>query len=196
MAAKLTFKYGTMGSSKTAQLLIFAFNLEEKGVNFACFKPVIDTRSGTNIIQSRIEFLRRGAFSFERETNIYAHVFKMIYELDSDNCWKYILIDEAQFLTSEQVDQLAQIVDDFKINVCCYGLRTDFQTLLFPGSKRLFEIADVLEEISTMCECGEKAIFNARFDTIGNLVLDGEQIVIGDDIYCSACRKCYNNFKK
>lgn len=105
------------------------------------------------------------------------------------------MVDEAQFLTKKQVDELAQIVDEYVINVICYGLRTDFSTNLFEGSKRLLEIADNIEEMKISCTCGNKAIVNARFDD-NNLILDGEQILIGgDDIYLPLCRKCYNKLK-
>lgn len=105
---------------------------------------------------------------------------------------KWVLVDEAQFLTKEQVDQLGAVVDKFGVNVMCYGLRTDFKTNLFEGSKRLFEIADTIEEIKSSCECDNKCIFNARVDKNGDVVVDGEQIEIGgDDRYVSMCRKCY-----
>lgn len=110
---------------------------------------------------------------------------------------KWVLVDEAQFLTKEQVDQLAALVDKFGISVMCYGLRTDFKTQLFEGSKRLFEIADTIEEIKSSCECDNKCIFNARIDKHGNVVVDGEQIEIGgDDRYISMCRKCYHEKTK
>ena len=110
---------------------------------------------------------------------------------------KWILVDEAQFLTAEQVDQLAALVDKFGISVMCYGLRTDFKTQLFEGSKRLFEIADTIEEIKSSCECDNKCIFNARIDKYGKVVVDGEQIEIGgDDRYTSMCRKCYHEKTK
>ena len=105
---------------------------------------------------------------------------------------KWVLVDEAQFLTKEQVDQLAALVDKFGISVMCYGLRTDFKTQLFEGSKRLFEIADTIEEIKSSCECDNKCIFNARIDSQKRIVTDGEQIEIGgDNRYTSVCRKCY-----
>ena len=105
---------------------------------------------------------------------------------------KWILIDECQFLTEKQVDELGAIADNFGINVLCYGLRTDFRTQLFPGSKRLFEIADSFEEIKSSCYCNSKTIFNARINKDGEIVTDGEQIEVGgDDRYVSLCRRCY-----
>ena len=108
---------------------------------------------------------------------------------------KWVLIDEAQFLTEEQVDQLSDVVDFLDVNVMCFGLRTDFQSHLFPGSKRLFEIADDLEEIKSSCECGEKkASINARFNEEGEIITEGSQVEIGgNDKYRAICRKCWKN---
>lgn len=106
----------------------------------------------------------------------------------------WFLIDEAQFLSAEQVDQLARIVDDYGSNVLCYGLRTDFQTKLFEGSRRLFEIADTIDEIKSTCTCGRKTIVNARIDASGDFVVEGDQLEIGgDDRYIAVCRKCWRN---
>jgi thymidine kinase len=106
----------------------------------------------------------------------------------------WFLIDEAQFLTAEQVDQLARIVDDYGSNVVCYGLRTDFKSNLFEGSRRLFEIADTIDEIKSTCTCGRKTIVNARIDQNGDFVEDGAQVEIGgDDKYIAVCRKCWRN---
>ena len=106
----------------------------------------------------------------------------------------WILIDEAQFLTTAQVDQLARVVDDYGSNVICYGLRTDFQTHLFEGSKRLFEIADSIDEIKSTCSCGRKTIVNARIDKDGNILTDGDQVEIGgNDKYVALCRNCWRN---
>ena len=107
---------------------------------------------------------------------------------------EWVLIDESQFLTAEQVDQLAQVVDEYGVNVMCYGLRTDFQTHLFEGSRRLFELADTIDEIKSTCTCGRKTIVNARIDRNGDVILDGEQVEIGgDDKYMAMCRRCYRN---
>ena len=106
----------------------------------------------------------------------------------------WMLVDEAQFLTPEQVDQLAKVVDDFGCNVMCFGLRTDFRTSLFPGSRRLFEIADSIEEVKSTCSCGRKTIVNARIDKDGNIITEGEQVEIGgNDRYMSLCRKCWSS---
>jgi len=105
---------------------------------------------------------------------------------------KWILVDEAQFLTSEQVEELGAIADTKNINVICYGLRTDFQSRLFDGSKRLFELADTIEEIKSSCSCGSKTIMNARINYDGNIIDEGDQIVVGgEDKYIALCRACY-----
>lgn len=106
----------------------------------------------------------------------------------------WILIDEAQFLSAEQVDQLAAVVDEYGINVVCYGLRTDFRTHLFEGSKRLLEIADTIDEIKSTCTCGRKTIVNARVNSLGEIITEGEVVEIGgNDRYIAVCRKCWRN---
>ncbi len=107
---------------------------------------------------------------------------------------EWFLIDEAQFLSEQQVDQLSRVVDDFGCNVICYGLRTDFQSHMFEGSRRLFEIADTIDEIKSTCNCGRKTIINARIDANGNFVQEGAQVEIGgNDRYVAVCRKCWRN---
>lgn len=190
--ADLKFFYGCMGSAKTLRLLTTAYNFEEKGIPFLVYKPKLDTRDGLNIIRSRAG-LERDCVSVDGNFNFLNEVTEITKEYQA----KFILIDEAQFLTTEQVDQLSLIVDNLNINVFCYGLRTDFKTNLFEGSRRLFEIANDLEEIPSMCECGKRTLVNARFDEFGNIIFDGEQVQIGgNESYKSICRKCYNNRKK
>lgn len=189
--ADLKFFYGCMGSAKTLRLLTTAYNFEEKGIPFLVYKPKLDTRDGLNIIRSRAG-LERDCVSVDGNFNFLNEVTEITKEYQA----KFILIDEAQFLTAEQVDQLSLIVDNLNINVFCYGLRTDFKTNLFEGSRRLFEIANDLEEIPSMCECGKRTLVNARFDEFGNIIFDGEQVQIGgDERYKSICRKCYNKKK-
>jgi len=189
--ADLKFFYGCMGSAKTLRLLTTAYNFEEKGIPFLVYKPKLDTRDGLNIIRSRAG-LERDCVSVDGNFNFLNEVTEITKEYQA----KFILIDEAQFLTAEQVDQLSLIVDNLNINVFCYGLRTDFKTNLFEGSRRLFEIANDLEEIPSMCECGKRTLVNARFDEFGNIIFDGEQVQIGgNESYKSICRKCYNNRK-
>ena len=188
---KLYFRYGTMGSAKTALLLTQAYNFEERGMRYVCLKPFIDNREGKNVIKSRIGIQRECQWIYT-DTNIY----ELAQELYENNMavFDWILIDEAQFLSEEQVDQLARIVDDFGTNVICYGLRTDFQSRLFEGSRRLFEIADSIDEIKSTCNCGRKTIVNARIDAKGDFVVEGAQVEIGgDDRYIAVCRKCWRN---
>lgn len=178
-----------MGSAKTALLLTTAYNFEERHMDYMCLKPVIDTREKANVIRSRIGIERECRWIYHN-TNIYQMACDL-YRQDG-RLVDWFLIDEAQFLTAQQVDQLSRIVDDFGSNVICYGLRTDFQTHLFEGSRRLFEIADTIDEIKSTCNCGHKTIVNARIDAAGNFVEEGAQVEIGgDDRYVAVCRKCW-----
>lgn len=188
---KLYFRYGTMGSAKTALLLTTAYNFEERGMKYVCMKPIIDTRDNKNVIKSRIGIERECRWIFH-DTDLY----QLAQELFEENMAviDWFLIDESQFLTAEQVDQLARIVDDYGSNVVCYGLRTDFKSNMFEGSRRLFEIADTIDEIKSTCTCGRKTIINARIDSNGDFVEDGAQVEIGgDDRYIAVCRKCWRN---
>ena len=188
---KLYFRYGTMGSAKTAMLLTTAYNFEERGMAYMCLKPVVDTREKKNVIRSRIGIERECKWIYP-ETDLYDMV-KVIFE-QTLNVPDWILVDEAQFLSEDQVDQLARIVDDYGCNVMCYGLRTDFKTRLFEGSRRLFEIADSIEEVKSTCNCGRKTIVNARIDGNGEIITEGEQVEIGgNDRYIAVCRKCWRN---
>ena len=188
---KLYFRYGTMGSAKTAMLLTQAYNFEERQMEYLCFKPVIDTREQRNVIRSRIGIERECRWIYP-DTDLYSelrHIFEQTLSLPS-----WLLVDEAQFLSAAQVEQLARVTDDFGCNVMCYGLRTDFKTHLFEGSRRLFEIADSIEEIKSTCSCGRKTIVNARIDSASNIITEGEQVEIGgNDKYMAVCRKCWSN---
>ncbi len=188
---KLYFRYGTMGSAKTALLLTQAYNFEERGLRYICLKPAIDTRETSNVIRSRIGIERECRWIMP-DTDIYALAQELFEEEMTVIDW--LLVDEAQFLSAEQVDQLARIVDDYGSNVICYGLRTDFKSHLFEGSRRLFEIADSIDEIKSTCNCGRKTIINARIDLHGDFVEEGAQVEIGgDDRYIAVCRKCWRN---
>lgn len=188
---KLYFRYGTMGSAKTALLLTTAYNFEERGIAYLCLKPATDTREARNVIRSRIGIERECKWIFH-DTNLYELLSHMNEEGGMLPGW--MLVDEAQFLTPAQVDQLARIVDDYGCNVICYGLRTDFQTHLFEGSRRLFEIADSIDEVKSTCTCGRKTIVNARIDSKGRIVTEGEQVEIGgNDKYVAVCRRCWSN---
>ncbi|MCM1110767.1 MAG: thymidine kinase [Clostridium sp.] len=188
---KLYFRYGTMGSAKTALLLTTAYNFEERSVSYLCFKPVIDTRDARNVIRSRIGIERECLWIYT-DTDLYTLCRDRFIREGAVTDW--LLVDEAQFLSAEQVDQLARLVDDFATNVICYGLRTDFKSRLFEGSRRLFEIADTIDEIKSTCNCGRKTIINARIDSNGDFVEDGAQVEIGgDDRYIAVCRSCWRN---
>lgn len=188
---KLYFRYGTMGSAKTAMLLTQAYNFEERGLKYLCMKPIIDNRENNNVIRSRIGIERECTWIYP-DTNVYVYL-KKLYEATS-TVKDWILVDEAQFLSADQIDQLAQIVDDFGTNVVCYGLRTDFQSHLFEGSKRLLELADTIDEVKSTCACGRKTSINVRIDSQGNIVTDGNQVEIGgDDRYIAMCRSCWRN---
>ena len=183
--AKLYFKYGAMGSSKTANALITRFNYQERDMKVWLIKPSIDNRDGADIIRSRIG-LEAIADVITPDTDILS-----LFEKDHRSS-DVIITDECQFFTPEQIDQLRKIVDVYDIPVMCFGLRTDFLTNLFPGSRRLFEVADSITEIKTICSCGSKATVNARIDGDGNVVTTGSQILIGgNDSYIALCHKCW-----
>lgn len=190
--AKLRYVFGTMEAAKSALLLIEAHNFEKRGVGFLCMKPSVDNRESIDKISSRIG-MERDCFTIYEEYDIYNIIKNIISDKKVEEPkLEWILVDESQFLTSEHIEQLRAIVDDFDIDVLCYGLRTDFQTYLFEGSKRLFELADDIEELKISCSCGRKAIFNARFNENNELVINGEQILIGgEDKYRPLCSKCY-----
>ena len=183
--AKLYFKYGAMGSSKTAQALITKYNYEENDLKVWLIKPSADTRDGAAILRSRIG-LEAQVEVIPPEVDIYARFLGGKARLSD-----VIIVDECQFLTEKQIDQLRNIVNEHNIPVLCFGLRTDFQTRLFPGSRRLMELADCIEEIKTMCDCGAKATVNARIND-GYIVTEGAQVVLGgNDSYIAMCHKCY-----
>lgn len=183
-----------MGSAKTALLLTTAYNFEERGLHYLCMKPVIDTRDRRNVIRSRIGIERECRW-IQSDTNLYLTIRRCIKD-DPETMPRWILVDEAQFLSARQVDELAAIVDDFGINVICYGLRTDFKGNLFEGSKRLFEMADTIDEVKSTCTCGRKTIMNARIDSKGEIITEGEQVEIGgNERYVACCRKCWRNKK-
>ena len=184
--AKLYFKYGAMGSSKTAQALITKYNYEENDLRVWLVKPSADTRDGKALVRSRIG-LEASADIIPPETDLLA----LFRDRHLHSC-DVIIVDECQFLTQEQIDQLRTIVDEHNIPVMCFGLRTDFQTKLFPGSLRLMEVADTIQEIKTICDCGAKATVNARIDSQGHIITQGAQVVLGgNDSYIAMCHKCY-----
>ena len=183
--AKLYFKYGAMGSSKTAQALITKFNYEERGMRVWLIKPSTDKRDGADVIMSRVG-LKEKCHVIGVGDSI-AEIFSALPEAVD-----VIIADECQFFTEAQIDELRQIVDLCDVPVLCFGLRTDFLTKLFPGSRRLFEVADSVAEIKTICGCGKKATVNARIDENDNVVTEGSQVMLGgNDCYLAMCHKCW-----
>jgi len=189
--AKLYFKYGVMGSSKTAQALITKFNYEERGMKVWLIKPQIDNRDGDGLVKSRIGLCQK-AYVLSHDEDVYKSFLKLKEKVD------VIIVDECQFLSESQVDQLSMIVIEHDIPVLCFGLRTDFRTKMFTGSKRLMEIADSITEIKTICSCGKKATVNVRKGEDGKILTEGEQILIGgNETYTAMCYQCYmENLKK
>lgn len=182
--AKLYFKYGAMGSSKTAQALITRFNYMELGMSVWLIKPSTDTRDGADIIKSRI--------GLEARAQVITPSQNIIEEYRKLGCRDVIIADEAQFFTPEQIEQLRYLVDEDDLPVLCFGLRTDFLTRLFPGSQRLMEMADSITEIKTVCACGRKATVNARLDASGRILTQGDQVFLGgNDSYIAMCHKCW-----
>ena len=193
--SKLYFKFGAMASSKTANALMTRFNYEEKGNHVWLIKPAIDDRddytdeSGNRVcvVKSRI-----GLSAVADVINADDGILEIFKEKTKTAPINVIICDECQFLTSAQVDELKYIADFCDVPVLCFGLRSDFQTKLFEGSKRLFELADSISEVKSVCSCGKKAIVNARINEKGQIVVEGEQIEIGgNDKYESMCWGCF-----
>lgn len=183
--AKLYFIHGTMGSSKTAQALIQRFSIIERGGKVLFIKPDVDTRDGDNILKSRIPGLEAPIIMFSKDDDL---LEKFNFELLDINC---IIVDEANFCTPKHIEQLKYIVDEFDIPVYAYGLKNNFKSRLFEGSKRLIELADEIKEIELLCHCGRKTAVNARFKG-RKIIYDGDDIVIGaNDMYKALCYKCW-----
>ncbi len=181
--AKLIFRYGAMGSSKTANALMVRYNYYERDKKVVLLKPRCEDRDGAQVIKSRIGL---------EEPCEFAEEFLENYSGEHYDC---IIVDEVQFLPSEIIDRLSDLVDTYGITVICYGLRTDFRSHLFPGAQRLMELADDIEQIRTICWCGKRAHFNARLMN-GEMVTEGEQVQLGgNESYISLCRKHYKQRK-
>ena len=182
--SKLYFKYGAMGSSKSAQALITKFNYEERDMRVWLIKPSVDDRDGADIVRSRIGLSCRAQVITPEQDIIEAYHAAGRYDV--------IIADEAQFLSPAQIDQLRALVDEEDLPVLCFGLRTDFRTRLFPGARRLMELADSISEIKTVCTCGRKATVNARLDSAGRVVTEGAQVLLGgNDSYTAMCHRCW-----
>lgn len=182
--SKLYFRYGAMNCGKTTSLLQVAHNYEERGMKVVLIKPSIDTKASDRV-SSRIGVERTVDHLVRPDEKLKGYLSMLINNTDC------ILVDEAQFLSESQVEELFVFCKTTGIPVICFGLRADFRTNLFPGSKRLFELADEIEELYTICRCGRKARFNARIVN-GEFTLDGQQVAIDGDVsYESLCGKCY-----
>ena len=189
--AKLYFKYGAMGSSKSAQALMTKFNYEEKDRTVWLIKPSVDTRDGADTVYSRVGLSAKAQAISPQDD---------IYEMFCEKCRNadVVISDESQFFTPEQAEQLFMITVDLNIPVICYGLRADFSLKGFPGSTRLLELAHTIEEMKTICTCGRKAICNCR-KVNGRFVFEGEQVAIdleNDVQYVSMCPQCYFKAKR
>ncbi len=182
--AKLYFKYGVMGSSKTAQALITKFNYEERGMTVWLIKPSVDDRDGVDFLKSRIGLSQKATVILPDQS--IREAYRNAGEHD------VIIADESQFFTPEQIDELRELVDEKDLPVLCFGLRTDFLTNFFPGSRRLMELADSITELKTVCSCGAKATVNARIDADGKVVTKGAQFLLGgNDAYVAMCHSCW-----
>jgi thymidine kinase len=185
---KLYFYYGVMGSAKTTSLLTTNYALNKR-TGTILLSPKVDTRREARKIKSRVG-IEASCTDFKENDNLYDMCVPLSWEMQAS----VILVDEAQFLKKEQVDQLAMLVDKCGYTVMCYGLKSDFRGELFEGSKRLLELADKIEEIKTNCSCGRKATMNARIID-GKIVKEGPQVLIGDTVggvrYEAKCRKCW-----
>ena len=184
--AKLYFFYGAMNSGKTTRILQCAYNYEEQGMKPIIMKPKVDTK-GNEYIVSRIGAKRKVDFLIEPDENIYDIIVEKYTNAD------LIIVDEAQFISEKQVNQLMDAVIDLDISIMCYGLRTDFRGNSFPGARRLLDIAHELSEVKTICECGHKAMFNVRM-VDGKVQTEGESVAIdgeGKISYTVACPRCF-----
>ena len=188
--SNLFFYYSAMNAGKTTSLLQSSYNYQERGMQTLLFTPELDDRDGIGTIASRIG-LKTRALPFPQDFDFYTFVADKMKK--SGNNIRCILVDEAHFLTKEQVHQLANVCDDLNIPVLCYGLRSDFQGEPFEGSKYLMVLAEKLVELKTICFCGRKATMNLRVDESGQPVRMGAQIQIGgNDSYIAMCRRHYN----
>ena len=180
--SKLHFRYGVMGSSKTAHALMLHYNFKERNRSSLLVKPAIDDRDGSDIIKSRCG-LESKCLLFDK------------LSVKKAQGYEIVIVDEAQFLKLEDVKLLISLVDDYDVTVICYGLRTDFKGELFEGSKWLLAWADNIDEVKTICKCGNKATRNARLGKGNRVVKDGNQVEIGGNSkYLTMCRRCFDSY--
>lgn len=187
--AKLYFRYGAMNSGKTTALIQVAHNYEERGMNVLVIKPEID-KKGDEFIVSRIGAKRKVDISAGKDLDLFQSISLWNRDVEKVGC---VLVDEAQFMSSEQIDQLLRLTSEEEIPVICYGIRTDFRRELFTGSQRLFATAHTIEELKTICRCGKKAMFNAR-KVNDEYIFEGSQVAIdglAETSYESLCVKCF-----
>lgn len=190
--AKLHFYYSAMNAGKSTILLQSSYNYNERGMDTLLLVPCIDTRYGSNKIASRIG-LEAHAVAFDNNFDLFKYVDDAIQKNSNIKC---ILVDEAQFLKKEQVQQLGHIADELNVPVLAYGLRSDFLGEPFEGSKYLLTLADILIEVKTICHCGKKATMNLRMDEKGRALREGEQVEIGgNERYIAVCRKHFKDGK-
>lgn len=191
--AKLYFRYGAMNSGKSTAVLQVAHNYEERGMNVLIIKHGVDTKGNDSVV-SRLGKSRKVDIMASDDLNLLITIKQWHKDVETLGC---VIVDEAQFLSAEQIEQLLHVAIDLNIPVICYGLRADFRTNMFPGSKRLFELAHSLEELKTICRCGKKALYNGR-KVNGRFIFEGDQVAIeGEDEmeYESLCASCYFKFR-
>ena len=190
---KLIFRYGTMGSAKSANLLTTAYNFEERGKHVICIKPIIDTRTSVDVISSRIQGLQRKCYPILKDEDVEKRVLDIIADHSFDST--IVLVDEVQFFEPTQIDQLVRLVDDYGLFIICYGLRTTSAGKLFAGAARLFEVCDKIEEIKSVCDCGRKTIINAKINSDGTFNYSDDVVVDigGNEKYKAVCRKCWTS---
>ena len=191
---KIYFKYGVMGSSKSAQALMQKFSLEERKYSVWLIKPACDTRDGDGIIKSRIG-ISMPCRLISADEDIFDSFVRSTSEKIKETGEGYdaIIADEVQFFSEKQIDQLRLIADHYTVSIYCYGLRTDFTCHFFEGSRRLMEVADTFDEIKVSCNCGNKATVSARINENGKILREGEQFKLGgNDSYIPLCHQCWH----
>lgn len=190
----LHFYYGVMGSSKTAQLLMQRYNLQQLGIKVALVKPAIDTRAGVDVVYSRAGLEAKAEVVLQRHHSVKEQLMWLAVQ-NAHNDFQFVLVDEAQFLSPEQVTELADMSDNLEI--FCYGLKTDFQGNFFPGSDALFRLAeDIMEVPGGLCWCGKKATMNTRIDGNGKVIKEGEQVLIDNQQKIRYIGLCYKHWRQ